>query len=144
MKFKFFCLILIVSAYSVNVQAQPCKLLANLTSSNIRVSPKDPDFRDKCSIDVTVTNPGTCGWEKGKIKLNWELVGNPPKAKTFPRELLSGSVDVKSVVLPGKSGQFVNINFPWPEYPGLYTFNFWISYNGKELSKDVKVEVNWD
>jgi len=144
MKLLFSVMLMLIAGVATKTSAQPCNLLATLTSSNIRITPRDPDFRDKCVIDVTVTNPGTCGWEKGKVKLNWELTGNPDKAKSFPKELLSGSCDVKAVVLPGKQGQFTTINFPWPEYPGSYEFNFWISYNGKELSKEVPIVINWD
>lgn len=144
MKLKLIALFLIFSFYAIKVQAQPCKLLATLTSSNISITPKDPDFRDKCNVEVKVKNPGTCGWEKGKVKLNWKLSSHPPKARSFPRELLSGTRDVKSVVLPGKEGTFADIDFPWPEYNGMYEVTFWISYNGSKLSKDVKVEINWD
>lgn len=141
-KFKWIFLLLLFTASKLS--AQPCKLEAVLNKSDIRLNPSDPDFRDKCRIDVTAKNTGTCGWEKGKIKLNWQLVESPPKAKSFPSMLLKGSVDVKATVYPAKSGQFNSIDFPWPEYPGLYVFKFWISYNGQDLSREVEVEVNWD
>ncbi|HQV54549.1 MAG TPA: hypothetical protein PLX17_03495 [Chitinophagaceae bacterium] len=144
MKLKLFFICFLTGFLFATAKAQPCKLTAEFTSSDISVSPKDPDFRDKAVVNVDVKNTGTCGWEKGKIKLEWELTGSPSKAKSFPKELLSGMKDVKAIVLPGKEGSFQTIDFPWPEYPGLYTFNFWISYNGNDLSRKVKVEINWD
>jgi hypothetical protein len=142
---KLITLVSVILLFSITkVNGQPCKLVANLTESNFNINPKDPDFRDKCIINVTVTNLGTCGWEKGKIKLNWQLAESPPKARSFPSLLLKGSTDLKAVVLPGKSGQFNAIDFPWPEYPGLYQVEFWISYDGKPLSKEVTIDINWD
>lgn len=144
MKLKHVYFLLLGTFLAVESYSQPCKLVAELKSSDISVSPKDPDFRDRATVNVSIKNTGTCGWEKGKIKLEWELIGNPPKARSFPKELLSGKRDVKSVVLPGKEGSFLPIDFPWPEYPGLYTFEFYITYDNKKVSREVKVEINWD
>ena len=140
LKLFFVC---VLSGIILSSATPLCDLKAKFTKSDFTI-------RQSSSSDLNLTirakakNTGTCGWERGKAKLEWVLKSGPKSAKKFDREILSGKTDLSATVLPGKIGEFKPIELIWPEVNGKYTFEFYITYNNETISEDdVDIDVNW-
>ena len=128
-----------------NATAQNCTMKGTLSSSSVSLNPRDPDFRDECNVYVSAKNDGTCGWEKGKVKVMYRLVSYPTKAPRPSGVIVGGTSDLENTVFPKATGKFKPFDLPPPEYHGEYVYSFYlIDKDNKKLSNEVRVTINWD
>ncbi len=145
MKHTLNWLVILLLLSAGRIHAQPCKLHATLSESGIQLNPRDPDFRDECRVYVTAKNDGTCGWEKGKIKVMYRLKSYPTKAPRPSGATVGGTIDLEATVLPKANGKFKGFDLPPPEYHGIYVYQFYIiDMDNKTISNVVEAEINWD